>query len=155
MKKIYGIFTGEYSDYRIMGYMEDRKSAEKYCALKNLNIYGDYCVEEIGDIEISAETDNVKLKYYHEVVFDFQDGDFKIYKMRKEPTRYHFFTGEDKPTEFKVQTSYTNLSAIHLMSTSRKKAEKTAQDMMAKLAYAYAELGDIEAAMAQVGAKER
>ena len=155
---IFGISTGAYSDWHIIGYMETREEAEKYCALQNKNEklkpddWNAYGITEISKIEASVE--KVNIKYYHEVVFDFE-GDFGKYKMRDEPTRYDFYAGREKPKKFLVQTRGPRLAGICVTAKNRKAAEKIACDLMAQLAYAYTELGDIKKAMEQVGAQER
>ena len=87
---IYGIFSGAYSDWQIHGYMIDKDEAEKYCALKNKDS-DDWDNHYIVNIDnIHADVKDVKLKYYHEVVFDFNDG------MRNEPNRYEYYIGKDR-----------------------------------------------------------
>ena len=122
---IYGIFSGAYSDWQIHGYMTDRNEAEKYCALKNKendDEWGRYYVIDINNIY--ADVKDVKLKYYHEVVFDFNKG------MRNEPDRYEYYIGEDKkPTNrCNIFRHGDGWICFCLNADSREKAEKIAQD---------------------------
>lgn len=39
---VYGVFRGEYSDWSVDGYFENREDAEAYCKLQNANC-GDEC----------------------------------------------------------------------------------------------------------------
>ena len=124
-KMIYGIFSGAYSDWNVHGYIADKDEAEKYCALKNKqndNEWDRYYVIEINNIH--ANVKDVKLKYYHEVVFDFNDG------MRNEPDRYEYYIGKDrKPSaQYNVYKNGNGWVAFCFNCDTRKKAEKIAQD---------------------------
>lgn len=123
---IYIIVSGEYSDWQVHGYMTDRVEAEKYCALKNQKGGGawgdDYYVISID--HINADVKDVRIKYYHTVIFDFGEG------MRDEPDRYRYYVGEDWEPEI-IYNVYGNSGGwieYGLTCDSRKKAEKIAQD---------------------------
>ena len=125
-KMIYGIFSGAYSDWNIHGYMNDRDEAEKYCALKNKqnnnDSWGRYYIIEIN--HINANVKDVKLKYYHTVVFDFGDG------MRDEPDRYEYYIGEKREPSARYNTFKNGCGwvAFHFDCDTREKSEKIAQD---------------------------
>lgn len=124
---IFGIFSGAYSDWQIHGYMTDRDEAEKYCALKNKE-YNDkwdaYYVMDINYMNTNIKYVDVKLKYYHEVVFDFNKG------MRNEPDRYEYYIGENRePTnKCNIFRNGDGWICFCLNADSREKAEKIAQD---------------------------
>ena len=127
-KIIYGIFSGAYSDWQVHGYMTNREDAEKYCALKNSNhddddyFYNDYYIVNINHMYTDIE--DVELKYYHEVIFDFDEG------MRDEPNRYDYYIGEKREPSAKYNT-FKNGSgwvSFDFNCETRKKAEKIAQD---------------------------
>lgn len=124
-KTTYGIFSGAYSDWQIHGYMTNRDEAEKYCALKNeKNNYkwDTYYVMDINHIH--ANVKDVKLKYYHEVMFDFNTG------MRNEPNRYEYYIGENREplSKYNIFKNDSGWVSFKFNCDSREKAEKIAQD---------------------------
>lgn len=149
-KTIYGIFSGEYSDWNIHGYFEDRDKAEKYCALKNRRVldtddeeeeywYSDsYYVLDINNINEKVE--DISLNYYHEVVFDFRGNEGA---MRVEPDRYEYYIGEDKKSNIRWNTFKDGSGWISFSfnCNSREKAEKIAQDKFAQILYTKQEVG--------------
>ena len=84
---IYGVFSGCYSDWRIIGYFENEDDAEKYVASHNdiEDKYDEYYILEINNLKLTEEQKNLKVKQYHHVVFDYENGKFV---MRNEPDRY-------------------------------------------------------------------
>lgn len=124
-KIIYGIFSGCYSNWEIHGYMTNREEAEKYCALKNYednNKWHQYYVVDINHIHLN--TKDIKLKYYHEVIFDFDTG------MRDEPNRYEYYIGEDKKpyAKYNIFNNGSGWVCFCFNCKNREKAEKIAQD---------------------------
>lgn len=121
-KTIYGIFSGAYSDWQVHGYMENRKEAEKYCALKNSqdnDEWNQYYVIDINNIH--SDVSMVKINCYHEVVFDFNKG------MRNEPDRYDYYIGKNRPPNSICNINFGWIS-FSFNCENRKKAEKIAQD---------------------------
>lgn len=148
MKKIYGIFSGEYSDWNVHGFFEDKIKAEKYCAYQNC----DYYVLELGNIEsgLTMNFDNVKLLYEHEIVFDFKFA-LQDIEMRKEPERYRYYTGKLRPNFIDYNKQYGWISFhINTDSSGRNKAEKIAQDLYFQFKYYYAEDNDFDNAIKRV-----
>ena len=150
MDKVYGIFSGAYSDWSVHGFLEDKDEARKYCAVKNEN-YGDengynFYVVEIE--KINANVKDVKLKYYHQVVFDFGEG------MRQEPDRYKYYIGKDKQSKtiYNVFKNGTGWISFEFNCESREKAEKIAQDKYASLLYYYSENNNWEESAKLIGA---
>lgn len=144
---VYGVFGGEYSDWTVEGYFKNRTDAEKYCAIKRTGLY------VIGLPEINADVSMVKLKYYHEVVFDF--GGKNGNSMRNEPTRYEYFAGNDRQTTMQHNTFRDNSGwiAINTMAKTRKQAEKIAQDIFTKFLAYYTETESYEKAAQLIGSK--
>lgn len=144
---VYGVFGGEYSDWWVEGYFENRNDAEKYCAMKG----GDRYVRELP--KINADVSKVELKHYHEVVFDFGGKNGNL--MRNEPTRYEYFAGKDKRTTIKHNIFLDNSGwiAISTMAKTRKQAEKIAQDVFTKFLAYYAETDSYEKAAQLIGSK--
>ena len=71
---IYGVFSGCYSDWRIIGYFENKDDAEKYVVSHN-NItdeYDEYYILTINNLKLTEEQKNIKVKQYHTVVFDYK-----------------------------------------------------------------------------------
>ena len=145
-KTIYGIFSGAYSDWNIHGYMTDRDEAEKYCAFMNKkynnnnNDWDSYYIMDINHIR--ANVKDVKLKYFHTVVFDFDTG------MRNEPDRYKYYIGEDKEPFNKYNTfrGGGGWVSFYFNCDSREKAEKIAQDKYYQFLAYKSELGIEKAA---------
>src|SRR5574344_2859022 len=94
--KVYGIFSGQYSDWNVHGYFTNKDKAKKYCASMNLEDKGywndSYYVMEIDNMEekVIMDYENINLLYEHEIVFDFYRN------MRNEPDRYNYYTGNIK-----------------------------------------------------------
>ncbi len=143
-KMICGIFSGAYSDWQIHGYMNDRDEAEKYCALKNKQNNNDdwdrYYIIEIN--HINANVKDVKLKYFHTVVFDFNTG------MRNEPDRYEYYIGgkREPSAEYNTFKNGSGWVAFSFDCVSREKAEKVAQDKYFQFQSYISEFGIKEAA---------
>lgn len=155
--KVYGIFSGEYSDWSVHGYFIDKDLAERYCALKNQgeNYYFDnYYVVEIDNIQDEVKgLENVKLKYIHEVVIDYNNNG---YKMRDEPNRYVYYSGDSKCYPNKIRTYNSGWVAFCINSDSmeREKAEKIALDMFNEYKYLIYEYnGDKDLALRVLGDK--
>lgn len=134
---VYGIFSGCYSDWSVHGYFKDRDSAEKYCAKLNQkeNEWDEYYVKNLP--EIDEDVKDVKLKYYHQVVFDFDKG------MRNEPDRYEYYIGEDRAPESIYNTfgKDSGWVSFSFNCNSRKRAEKIAQDKYYIFISKYKEFG--------------
>lgn len=135
--KVYGIFSGQYSDWDVHGYFTDEELAEKYCALKNRGLvddefsscYDSYYVVELDNIQDNTNgLKDIELKYYHEVLIDYKnygnDG-----TVRDEPNRYTSYCGEDKPIKIRTYFSGWISFSVTSNSTDRTKAEKIAIDM--------------------------
>lgn len=132
---VYAIFSGCYSDWDVHGYFLDETKAQKYCALKNKKQgENDFYVEKIDFI--NADVTEVKLKYYHEVTFQFGKG------MVKESDSYDYYSGEDR----KPRITYSGCGWIsfEFNCETREKAEKIAQDKYAEFLCYYAENQDYE-----------
>lgn len=150
-KPIYCIFSGAYSDWFVHGYMINKDDAEKYCAIKNkelrYNKYDSYYVIEINPI--FADVKDVKLKYYHEVVFDFDRG------MRDEPDRYEYYIGENKTPliKYNILGCGGGWISFSFNCNDRKRAEKIAQDKYYQF-LSYASQFGLEKAVELIGAKK-
>lgn len=130
MEEIYGIFSGCYSDWDVHGFLEDKEEAMKYCAIQNerRSEYDSYYVVKIDKLNVKMA--DVKLKYYHEVVFDFGKG------MRKEPDRFEYYIGEDRQPKITYSSMWI---CFNFNCETREKAEKIAQDKYAQLLHYYSE----------------
>jgi hypothetical protein len=93
MDKVYGIFSGAYSDWDVHGFLEDKDEAEKYCAVKNqeLDSYDSYYI--IGIDKMNAKIGNIELKYYYTVTFRF---DHNPRNYTRDNASYDYYIGEDK-----------------------------------------------------------
>jgi len=139
---VYGVFGGEYSDWSVEGYFNNREDAEKYCAARPR---AGFYVKGIP--KINADVKNVRVKYYHEVVFDFFSG------MRNEPTRYEYYCGKDKLRKI-VHNAFPNGGgwiSISTMAETREGAEKIAQDIWTKFLSYYSETQDYSKAAGLIG----
>lgn len=147
---IYIIFSGCYSDWQVHGYMTDKTEAEKYCALKNSkggNWGNDYYIIELN--HIYADVKDVRLKHYHIVVFDFDEG------MRNTPDQYEYYTGEtwEPKITYNVFKDGNGWIKYEFTCDGRKKAEKIAQDKYYQFLEYKTKYG-IEKAAEMVGAKK-
>lgn len=152
---VYGVFSGQYSDWSVHGYFDTRDEAEKYCAKMNLHedkdddnsysYYDNYYVVNIN--KLNADLKDIKLRYYHEVVFDFKTG------MRNEPERYEYYIGEKKPQKSQYNLFRNNDGWVSFAfdCENRKKAEKIAQDKYAMFINAYNEFGSYKLAAESFG----
>ena len=160
-KMVYGVFSGQYSDWHVHGYFEDKVAAQKYCAKKNLHKenYDDdeeeswyshhtYYVKDIPNlINNNYDTSDVKLRYYHTVMFDIGKG------MRKDPDGYSFYTGTQKEpyAEYNSFTKETGWVRFCFDCENRDKAEKIAQDKYAMFMNLYHESGSYNLAAESMG----
>ena len=144
---VYAVFCGCYSDWEVKGYFTNKEDAEKYCAIKNSKLNEeDYNFDELYVVPLSEinteEVDlNVKLKYHHEIVFDFETS--RHIGMRNEPERYAYYVGKKKETTFKCNPMMW--FSVSVTADSREKAEKIAQDYYAQFLYYKEEFGVNEA----------
>lgn len=149
MDKVYGIFNGCYSDWDVNGYFLDLELAEKYCATKNKNCkHDEYYVITLKNIKTNEEElRNVKLRYCHEVVFDYN----RENKMRIEPDRYDYFS-EDRKEVNSIRTYLNGWITFKIYSdtSDRGKVEKIASDMFNQFEYLSTELGDRELALKEL-----
>ena len=147
-EKVYGIFSGQYSDWNIHGYFTNKNKAEKYCAKMNIkNEWDDiYYATEIKNIQesVSMDYDSIKLSYEHEVVFDFDKG------MRNEPDRYNYYAVKLKENSIIYRYNTWVAFTINTNSTDRNIVEKIAQDLYAQFNYYKQELGSNEKAIKEL-----
>lgn len=127
---VYGIFSGCYSDWDIVGYFNNRVNADKYCvAYYDTDCY----VREIKDLENKEDLSKISLKYTHEIVFDFnkETGDWVL---RNEPDRYECYIAENIKPNIIEYIGYQWVSFfVNIAEDNRKLAEKIAQDYLAEL----------------------
>jgi len=154
MDKVYGIFSGAYSDWNVHGFFEDHVEAMKYCAKINKSEanYWNQCYVKTLD-KIVADVRHVELQYQHEVVFDFDSNN--KFTMRNTPDRFDYYIGEpkEKGLEYNIFKSQNGWVSIKLNSDSREHAEKISQDIIGKLSYKITELGKIKNALSECGFK--
>jgi len=147
---IYGIFSGCYSDWSGHGYFNTLDEAEKYCAIKNSGSKDSWDKYYVINLEqIMADVSRVKLKCYHEVVFDFDSG------MRQEPKRYEYYTGNEERSSKITYNTFRNSNgwiSFQFNCESREKAEKIAQDRYSEFLVYYSENGTYEKAAKLIGA---
>lgn len=80
MAEIYGIFQGQYSDWKCVGYFDDEQSAWKYCKMRNetLDDYDRLYVVPIR--KIVCDLSNVPNGYFvYQFTFHFKDGVWKLF----------------------------------------------------------------------------
>lgn len=132
---VYGVFSGYYSDWYIVGYFTNRYDADKYCCLCG---NGDYYVKPLKDLTDEKDLSKVSLKYCHEVVFDCKDNENK-WIMREEPERYNCYVENNlRCNNIKQGTLRRNnwvRFSINIDHDDRKLAEKIAQDYLTELRY--------------------
>jgi hypothetical protein len=70
MDKVYGIFSGAYSDWNVHGFLEDKDKAQKYCAIQNqgLDSYDSYYIIEIERMDVKVK--DVKLNIIMMLLLD-------------------------------------------------------------------------------------
>lgn len=128
---VYGVFGSCYSDWYIVGYLNNRDDAEKYCCISN----ADYYVEPLKNLTNEKDLSKVELKYTHEVLFDYDKNN--KYTMRKEPDRYRYYIDNElhcnKITKSNRLCNWIKFE-INISHNDRKLAEKKiAQDYLAEL----------------------
>lgn len=132
--KVYGIFSGEYSDWNVHGYFIDKSLAEKYCALKNRSLdeysscFDNYYVYELNNIQDDVKgLEDIELKYYHEIVIDYNRDKNGI--IRNEPDRYKYYIGEIKKGKIRTYLNGWISFSINSNTTDRERVEKIALDL--------------------------
>ena len=126
--KIYAIVTGEYSDWSLVGYFNNKDEAERFC-LSRQGEYDEPYVRELDLLSITEKEKAIEILKYHEVLFDNRDGKWI---MRKEPKRYKIYSGKKTPTHSGIWPHNKRIFYANISTQSRKKAEKIAQDLMYK-----------------------
>ena len=128
---VYGVFSGCYSDWYIVGYFNNREDADKYCCICG---NGDYYVEPLKDLNNEKDLSQIKLKYEHEVLFDYKDNKWI---MRKEPDRYKCYVDNtlhcNSICESNLRWCRWIKFNINIDHDDRKLAEKIAQDYLTEL----------------------
>lgn len=151
MDKVYGIFSGAYSDWSVHGFLEDEEKARKYCAVQNERLgedsYDSYYIVEIDKMDV--EIKDVKLKYYYTVTFRFDSSPTK-YTM--DESYYDYYIGEDKKSYTKYNNRGWGWISFHFNADTKEKAEKIAQDKYAQLLYHYSENNDFDESAKLMGA---
>lgn len=128
MDKIYLVTGGEYSDWYVECYFDNRLDAEKYCA-DNENL--GFEIHEVNKKYLTKEQEQVKLLYIHQVVFDKKNNGLF---MRDEPDRYRFTRDytKNKFRKFEISKAFHQPAfqwiCFEIEEPNRKKAEKIAQD---------------------------
>ena len=127
---IYAIFSGYDSDWEIMGYFENKDDAEKYVANHNdgADDYDKYYILEVNSLKLTEEQNNIKVKQYHTVVFDYKNGKFV---MRNEPDRYEVRL-KDKERIIQISYCYRWMS-FNFVSEDREEAERICQDLISQI----------------------
>lgn len=151
MDKVYGIFSGAYSDWNVHGFLEDKEKARKYCAVQNERLgedsYDSYYIVEIEKMDV--EIKDVKLKYYYDVTFRFDSSPTK-YTM--DEASYDYYIGENKKPYTKYNNHVWGWISFHFNAETKEKAEKIAQDKYAQLLYYYSENNDFDESAKLMGA---
>lgn len=159
INKVYGIFSGCYSDWNVYGFIDNKEDAEKYCASENNknkdiphidNLY----VIELNDLKGDLNFKDVKLKYYHTVLFDFDFKNDDVGMRDDEPDRYEYYIGETKENKIIYDIRYRWIS-FSLNCEIREKAEKIAQDKFAEFLYHYSENNNYEMSAKLIGGVEQ
>ena len=128
MDKIYLVIGGEYSDWYVKCFFENKIDAEKYCAD---NLEEDFDIYEVTKKELTKEQHQIKLLYVQEIIFDIIDNNLKL---RKEPERYKFTRDytKNRLRKFEISRSFQQRNFRWICFTieeqNRTKAEKIAQD---------------------------
>ena len=127
---IYAIFSGYDSDWEIMGYFENKDDAEKYVANHNdgADDYDKYYILEVNSLKLTEEQNNIKVKQYHTVVFDYKNGKFV---MRNEADRYEVRL-KDKERIIQISYCYRWMS-FNFVSEDREEAERICQDLISQI----------------------
>lgn len=124
---VYGVFSGCYSDWEVVGYFNNRLDADKYCAAY---VDGDCYVKEIKNLQNDKDLSKITLKYNHEIVFD-SKGDKWV--MRDEPNRYTCYISDElRPNNIR-NCRFWVAFCVNIESDNRKLAEKIAQDYLYQL----------------------
>lgn len=156
--KVYGVFSGQYSDWDVHGYFTDKDLAERYCALKNGEgiDYGSdyYYVNELYDLQSNVSgLENVKIKYYHKVTIPISGSRYGI--PDNDPNNYREYAGENR--QCKIGLYYDKYISFYINTNSnkREKAEKIALDLFNELKYLVEDFNDFELALRVLGSKHK
>jgi len=130
---IYGIFSGEYSDWNCHGYFDKLEDAEKYCTFMNTKESETYYIENIEKLECLFDKDSVVPMYKYMFNENFDDlwknaqGTLSTDSICKNfvYSKYNFFR-DMKKYEITVYLPEKN---------SREKALKIAQDLFTQWKY--------------------
>lgn len=127
---VFAIIEGEYSDWRIIGYLEDEEDANKFCAVHNNKCY----VEPIPKISCDFG-DGIYFQW--RCVFELFDGD------EEEIREIYLIRTAKQPIEPMIEKSgwsdrwcgYVDEIVFSTLQMDAEKAEKIAFDHYARLKY--------------------
>jgi hypothetical protein len=165
---VYSSYGGHHDCGKAHGYFTDKVKAEKYIAKKNhLNECAKvkypntrdegYTTEQNHVFEIlelselpeeDFSIDDVELRYYHKVVFDYEENLAFKFGMRDEPDRYEAYTGIPKNPSRVWGFGWVSFS---FDCESREMAEKIAQAEFDKFMSLYREYGCYKRAAHEMG----
>lgn len=152
MEKVYGIFSGCYSDWSVHGFFTDIDKAERYCALQNKDGDGwdEYYVMELN--EIDAQVSDVKLKYYYDMCVRFTENPNKY--TIDEPS-YDYYLGKDKSksSQYNYFNNGSGWFSYSFNCDSDDKALKIIKDKYMEVLEKYSECGDFNMSAESVGSK--
>ena len=150
--KIYAIFSGSYSDWKVHGYFLDKDKAEKYCAIKNqkLDSFDSYYVVELNPI--NSNIPNVKLKYFYKMCIRFQDNPNKY--TIDEPFR-EYYLGKDKEriSRYNIFKNGSGWFSYSFNCESDEKALKIIKDKYMEVLEKYNECKNYELSCEALGSK--
>jgi len=122
---IYGIFSGEYSDWDTHGYFDNKEDAEKYCAHKNFGLkYDRHYFIELPNIKFEeSATEGRVLKRRFDCVLSIKKGTWAT----EQDTCYY---GEDRQNELTVNEG--NYAEFTITAKNKDLALKIARDLYAE-----------------------
>ena len=142
MEEIYAIFSGKYSDWNVEGFVYTKEEAEKICIHHNESTAnGSYNSDEwyarpVNRFDVIPK---VEVRYVQTVLFDKMVNGH--WEMRKEKDRYSAYSLMEFKKHAKAKIYYykqhSKIIVVEIPQNTpyRRKAEKIAQDMLAKFLY--------------------
>lgn len=124
---VYGVFSGIYSDWFVLGYFDNREDADKYCCVCG---YSDCYVEPLKNLSGERDLSQVKLKYEHKVTFWRKENNWI---MQGESDNYKaYIDSELHCNHIEGRVNWISFM-INIDHNNRKLAEKIAQDYLTEL----------------------
>ena len=123
---VYGIFTGLYDDWDVIGYFDTREKADKFCCTYG---NGDFYVISLDNLSDKCDLSQVSIKYEHEVIFDYK---YNSWKIREDQENYFCYVDDDLRCNNVRRDRKNRFVAfrVNIKTYDRKLAEKIARNYL-------------------------